>query len=345
MNPDIDLRRALRRTLIGAAGAGALTVPFAALAQTPPAAAGRIWRIGFLSPINRPADLHSHFAFGPFLQALRDLGYVEGKNLVIEYRFADGDVKRLPGLAAELVQLRVDLIMIVGNAAAIATQNATATIPIVMGSVADPVESGLIKSLARPGGNMTGSTSLGNELVPKRLEMLLAMTAVARSNPPRIALLLDRTASIGARDGVLAAGLTLGAKMLPFEAATAAEIDKAFISMQQQKAGALMVSIHPLFQQQREQIAQLALKHRLPSMTADRIYAEAGCLMSYGTNLGDNFRRAATYVDKIFKGRKPADLPVEQPTRFELFINGKTAKALGLKIPHSLLITAEKVIE
>ena len=271
-----------------------------------------------------------------------------GKNLVIEWRFADGDVTRLASLAAELVQLKVDLITTAGNDAAIAAQKATDTIAIVMGSSADPVDNGLIKSLARPGGNMTGLSDLGGELAPKRLEMLLAMTAAARVGTPRIALLLQNTSRIAqlrGRDGVVAAGQTLGATILPFVAATVTEIDTAFLAMQQQKAGALIVLIHPFFQQQREQIAQLALKHRLPSIAADRVYAEAGCLMSYGPSIADNFRRAAYYVDKIFKGAKPADLPVEQPTKIELVINGKTSKALGLKIPQALLISADKVIE
>ena len=339
-----------RRTLIAALGTGALAAPFAALAQQPAAPAGapgKIWRVGFLASPGRPVDLDAHY-YGAFKHGMRDLGYVEGKNLVIEWHFAAGDTKRLAGLAAELVQLKVDLITTAGNAAASAAQNATGTIPIVMGSSADPVDNGLIKSLARPGGNMTGLSDLGGELAPKRLEMLLAMTAAARSGAPRIALLLLNTSgssSIRTRDNVVAAGKTLGATILPFVAATVAEIDTAFAAMRAQKAGALIVMLIPFFQQQREQIAQLALKYRLPSMTADRQYPEAGCLMSYGPNLADNFRRAAYYADKIFKGAKPADLPVEQPTRIELVINGKTAKALGLKIPQGLLISAERVIE
>ena len=337
-----------RRKLTLALGAGTLLASLPSRAQAPAAAAGKIWRVGYLTLAKRTTAIDSHYAFGPFVRGMRDLGYIEGKNLVIEWRFADGDVKRLAGLAAELVQLKVDLITAAGNDAAIAAQQATATIPIVMGSSSDPVDNGLIKSLARPGGNMTGLSDLGGELAPKRLEMLLAMTAAARSGSPRIALLLhdtSRASSLRGRAGVLAAGQTLGATILPFVAATATEIDTAFAAMRAQNAGALMVLIHPFFQQQREQIAQLALKQRLPSMTADRIYAEAGCLMSYGPSIADNFRRAAYYVDKIFKGAKPADLPVEQPTRIELVINGKTARALGLTIPQSLLISADKVIE
>ena len=336
-----------RRKLIAATGAAALTAPFPSLAQPPPAPAGKVWRVGFLASPGRPSDLDTHY-YGVFKHGMRDLGYVEGRNLAIEWRFADGDAKRLAAMAAELVQLKVDLITTAGNAAASAAQKATATIPIVMGSSADPVDNGLIKSLAQPGGNMTGLSDLGGELAPKRLEMLLAMTAVARSGAPRIALLLlntGGTSSLRTRDSVVAAGEALGATILPFVAATAAEIETAFAAMRAQKAGALIVMLIPFFQQQRKQIAQLAIKYRLPTMTADRQYPEAGALMSYGPTLADNFRRAAYYVDKIFKGAKPADLPVEQPTKIELVINGKTAKALGLKIPQALLISADKIIE
>jgi putative tryptophan/tyrosine transport system substrate-binding protein len=336
-----------RRKLTLALGAGALTASLPSRAQQPAAAAGKIWRVGFLASPGRPANLDAHY-YGAFKHGMRDLGYDDGKNLVIEWRFADGDTKRLAGLAAELLQLKVDLITTAGNDAASAAQSATATIPIVMGSSADPVDNGLIKSLARPGGNMTGLSDLGGELAPKRLEMLLAMTAAARSGAPRIALLLLNTTrpnSLRTRDSVVAAAQAQGATILPLVAATAAEIETAFAAMRALEADALIVMLVPFFQQQRGQIAQLALKHRLPSMTADRQYPEAGCLMSYGPNLADNFRRAAYYVDQIFKGAKPADLPVEQPTRIELVINGKTATALGLKIPQSLLISADRVIE
>ena len=337
----------IRRKLIAAAGAGALTAPFALLAQQLAGPADKVWRVGFLTLLNRTTAIDSHFLLGAYVKGMRDAGYVEGKNLAIEWRFANGDVKQLPGLAAELVQSKVDLISTAGNDAAIAAQKATGTIPIVMCTAADPVGNGLIKSLGRPGGNMTGLSDMSGELAPKRLEMLLAMTAAARSGTPRIALLLNpgSPANIRGREIVLAAGLTLGAAILPFEARTVADIDAALSAMRQQKADALLVLLHPFFQQQREQIAQLALKHRLPSMMADRVNAEAGCLMSYGPNVAENYRRAAYYIDRIFKGTKPADLPVEQPTRIELVINGKTAKALGLKIPQSLLISADKVIE
>ena len=336
-----------RRKLIAATGVSALTAPFASLAQQPAGPADKVWRVGFLTLLNRTTAIDSHFVLGAYVKGMRDAGYVEGKNLAIEWRFANGDVKQLPGLAAELVQSKVDLISTAGNDAAIAAQKATGTIPIVMCSSADPVGNGLIKSLGRPGGNMTGLADLGSELAPKRLEMLLAMTAPARAGTARIALLLNpgSPANIRGRESVLAAGLTLGAAILPFEARTVADIDAALSAMRQKKADALLVLIHQFFLQQRELIAQLALKHRLPSIAADRLYAEAGCLMSYGPSLAENYRRAAYYIDRIFKGAKPADLPAEQPTRIELVINGRTAKTLDLKIPHALLVSAERVIE
>ncbi len=339
-----------RRKLIIAAGPGIFAASFFSFAQQPGQAAlpatGKIWRIGFLALPGRPADLDSHY-YAAFKHGMRELGYVEGKNLIIEWRWAGGEIKRLDALAAELVQLKLDLITTAGNDAAIAAQKATGTIPIVMGSSADPVDTGLVASLARPGGNMTGLSDMGSELAPKRLQMLLSMTSTATRKASRVAVLVASGSPSNARGlaTVQAAGATLGVKILPFTVSTPGEIEAAFSMMREQKADALIVLLNPVFQQQRIQIAQLAAQHRLPSMTADRQYPETGSLMSYGPNLADNFRRAATYADKIFKGRKPADLPVEQPTRFELVINGKTARALGLKIPQELLISAERVIE
>ena len=335
-----------RRTLLAALGAGAVTAPFAARAQAPPATAGKIWRVGFLALPGRPADLDSHY-YAAFKHGMRELGYVEGKNLIIEWRWAEGRPERLPDFAAELVRLKVDLIATAGNNAANAAKEQTTTIPIVMGSASDPIANGLVASLARPGGNMTGLSDMGNELAPKRLQLLLAMTSTATRKASRVAVLVASGSTSNAKGlaGLQAAGETLGVKILPFTVGTPGEIEAAFSMMHQQKADALIVLLNPVFQQQRSLIAQLAAQHRLPSMTADRQYPETGSLMSYGPNLADNFRRAAIYADKIFKGRKPADLPVEQPTRFDLVINGKTARALGLKIPQDLLISADKVIE
>lgn len=286
--------------------------------------------------------MDSHF-ISAFPGGMRELGYVEGKNLVIEWRFADGKLDRLPALAAELVALKLDVIVAGGNDSPLALKKATTTIPIVMATASDPVGSGLVTSLARPEGNITGLSTLTNELGPKRLEMLLAMVPKAS----RVAVLRNpaNPASYKSLETVQAAGQKLGVKILPTQARTPQEIDDAFASMRQQNASALLVFLNPVFQQQRDQIAELAAKHRLPSMAADQLYAEAGCLMSYGSSLADNLRRAATYVDKIFKGAKPGDLPVEQPVKFEFIINGKTAKTLGIRIPQSLLVQAEKVIE
>ena len=331
-----------RRKLIVALGAGAFAAPFGAFAQQQ----GKVWRVGFLALPGQPADLDSHY-YGAFRHGMRELGYVEGKNLIIEWRWAGGEIKRLDALAAELVQLNLDLIATAGNDAAIAAKKATGTIPIVMATSADPVDNGLVASSARPGGNMTGLSDMGSELAPKRLQLLLSMTSTATRKASRVAVLVAAGSTSNAKGlaGLLAAGATLGVTILPFTVGTPGEIEAAFSSMRQQKADALIVLLNPVFQQQRSQIAQLAAQHRLPSMTADRQYPETGSLMSYGPNLADNLRRAALYADKIFKGRKPADLPVEQPTIFELVINGKTAKALGLKIPNSILVQATKVIE
>ena len=352
-----------RRTLLAALGAGAATAPFAALAQQPSApagAAGKLWRVGYLG-------LGSHASSALYeaelAQGLRELGYVAGGNLVIDARYADGDLKRLPGLAAELVQLKADLIVAVGNDATLAAQAATGSIPIVMPTTSDPAGNGIIKSLARPGGNVTGIADLSAELGPKRLEMLLAMMASPASRPAsgptarptaakapkvsRVAMLLrtTTTAQLRALKYVQDAGLSIGITIVPVYAATVEELDQAFASMRQQRATALIVSPNPFLFQQSGHIARLAAQHRLPVSAPYRVFVDAGCLMSYGADLFDTFRRSALFVDKIFKGRKPAELPAEQPVKFELVINGKTAKALGLKIPQSLLILADKVIE
>ena len=350
----------IRRKLVAAAGAGALTAPFGSFAQSPPAAAGKIWRIGYLAQNQRGFGMTFYNAVA---QRLREIGYAEGSNLVIEARFAEGDVARLPGLAVELVQLKVDVIIAMAIPATNAAKAATTTIPIVMPATSDPVGNGIIQSLARPGGNVTGFSDLSAELGPKRLEMLLAMTASPSSHrtaspasPPAPAKTrkASRVAMLGFAANPIAmrqlsdlqdAALKLGATIVPVYASTPQAIDAAFVSMRQQKVNALLVLPSPLFTQQSAQIARLALQQRLPVSAPYGVLAEAGCLMSYGVDLLDNMRRAATLIDKIFKGAKPADLPVEQPVKFELVINGKTAKTLGLKIPHALLILADRVIE
>ena len=340
-----------RRKLVVALGAGALANALPGFAQQP-AKPDKIWRVGFLALGSRASGI-------PFIaaivQGLRELGYVEGGNLVIEWRYADGDLARLPSLAAELVQLKADLIVAAGNDATLTAQAATGTIPIVMPATSDPVGNGIIKSLARPGGNITGIADLSAELGGKRLEMLLAMMAGAAANPaaaktPKVSRIavLGRSQTRGqlwALKHIQEAGLRVGITIVPLYGGTVEEIDQAFASMRQQQVAALIVLPNPLLIQQRNQIAQLAMKQRLPVSAPYAIFAEAGCLMSYGADLIDTFRRSAVFVDKIFKGRQPADLPVEQPVKYDLVINGKTAKALGLTIPQSLLISADKVIE
>jgi putative ABC transport system substrate-binding protein len=326
-----------RRKLGVALGAGALTFPFPSFAQQ----AGKVWRVGFLAFPTRPSSLDSH-VFGAFPRGMRELGYVEGRNLLIEWRFADGKVELLPELAAELVRLKVDVI-VVSASATLAAQNATTTIPIVFAAVSDPLSSGLIKSLARPGGNITGRTNITNDLSPKRLELLLAVVPKLS----RVAVLMNSAsaANTSTAEGIQTAGQKRGVTVVPASAGTPQEIEAAFSTMTREKVGALIVSLNPLFFQQRSQIAELAAKHRLPAIAGDRDLAEAGCLMSYGASLADEFHRLATYVDKIFKGAKPGDLPVEQPTTFELIINAKTAKTLGLTITSELLLQADKVIQ
>jgi putative ABC transport system substrate-binding protein len=303
---------------------------------------GKIWRVGFLTQRRRPDSIDSDF-IGAFPRGMRELGYVEGKNLVIEWRFADGKFERLPDLAAELVRLKVD-VMVSGSSQAIsALQKATTTIPIVMTTSGDPIGSGFVKSLARPGGNITGLSNLTSDLGTKQLELLLSMVpklsrVAVLVNPvnPSLAAFLKNIPSAAQRVGIA---------VLPLEARTAQEIENAFPTMTQGNAKAVIVAVDAFFIQQQRPIAELAAKHRLPSVSGNREFAEAGGLMSYGPNFAEQFRRAATYVDKIFKGAKPGDLPVEQSTKFELLINGKTAKALGLTIPQSVLLRADRVLE
>jgi putative ABC transport system substrate-binding protein len=274
---------------------------------------------------------------------MRELGYIEGKNLTIEWRFANGEYERLPGLAQELVRLNVDAILALGPPGAIAAQKATATIPIVAVVSVDPVAAGLVKSLAQPGGNLTGLSNLGLDLGAKHLELLL--TIVPKLS--RVAVLVNPVNTTHGMivERVQAASQRVGVKVLALQAQTAQEIDSAFARMSRENAGAVIVALDPFFIQQAPQIAAGAIRHRLPSVFAFREAAEAGGLLSYGQNQADIYRRAAGYVDRILKGAKPADLPVEQPTTLELFVNRKTATALGLSIPHPLLISADKVIE
>ena len=332
----IDHQR--RALIVAGVSLPALVGAGAVHAQMP----NKVWRVGFLSP--RHLDfVDADSIYGPFTQGMRELGYIVGKNLLIEWRSSEGKAERLPQLAAELVRLKPDALATGGTPAALAARKATTTIPIVMINVGDPVGSGLIKSLARPGGNITGLSNLSAELGAKRLEMLLAMAPKVT----RVAVLVSpsNASHIVELKNIQAAAQKLGVNLQIVEAGTPEEIVKGFAVMAHQNAGALFVAQDAFFIQQTRQIVELVTKQRLPSIGGYGEYVEAGGLMSYGQNNRENFRRAATYVDKIFKGANPGDLPVEQPTQFELFINLKTAKALGLTVPQSILLQATKVIE
>ena len=281
-----------------------------------------------------------------FRLGLTELGYIEGRNIAIEYRAADGKIERLPGLATELVGLKVDLIVALATPAGRAAQQATTTIPIVVTAMGDPVRDGLVASLARPGGNITGTTFLGPELVPKRLsflrELLPTISRVAvlwhpgAFSEPTIREMLNEVAQ--------AAG-TLGVQLQLVEVRSADEFDHAFTTMVGARAEALFQFPSTLFFNERRRIVDLAARHRLPAMFNAREFVQLGGLIAYGANLAELNRRAAAYVDRILKGAKPFDLPIEQPTKFELFINLKTAKALGLAVPDRLLVGADEVIE
>ena len=299
-------------------------------------------RIGYLSPGFATDPMRERF-LEAFRQGLRELGYVEGQNIVLEPRWAEGKYDRLPALAADLVRSKVDVIVVDGGAAAQAARQATRTIPIVMAAVVDPVGSALVPSLARPGGNLTGTSVMATDLIGKQFELLRGVVPKV----PRMALLWNpanpshATVISHGKD----AARSLGVQLQLLEARDPQEIDRAFAAMTREQAGALVVLPDAIFGNQMRQIAELAVKRRLPSIYGVTEYAEAGGLMAYGPNVADLFRRAATYVDKILKGAKPADLPVEQPTKFDLVINLKTAKAVGLTIPPSLLARADQVIE
>jgi putative ABC transport system substrate-binding protein len=327
----------LRRQLLLAIGACAMGQPLRAFAQQ----RAKVWRVGFLTPQRRPESLQTGI-FGAFLNAMRELGYVEGQNLSVEWRFADGRYAHLRDLAAELVQLGVNVIVTLGTIATAAAQKATTTIPIVMGSVDNPVGSGFVKSLAHPGGNITGLSNIAVDVSPKLLEMLHAMVP----GLSRVALLLhpDNTAHAARLKSMESAGHRTGVTIGAFRARAPEEIEDAFQAMAHSKVHGLVVARDTFFNEQSPLIARLAAKHRLASIAGVREYAEAGGLMSYGSSLLEYFRRAAVYVDKIFKGARPADLPVEQPAKLELLINRGTAKALGLQIPQSLLAIADEII-
>ena len=335
---DMNNRRKLAVSLV----VSALAPSFTALAQMPANLTERRWRVGFLIPRRRPGSIDADF-IGGFPEGMREHGYIEGKNLAIEWRFADGDLARLPDLAIELAQLKVDVIVAAGPQAIRAAQKASSTIPIVMAVPGDVIGEGFVVSLARPGGNITGATVLAGDIVAKRLQLLLEMSPKLT----RVALLMnpDVINHVEGLASLQTAAKRTKAKILPAEARTSEEIEGAFDRMVRDKADAVIIIPDAIFNSHVRQIANFASKLHLPVISGAREYVHAGCLMSYSASFRDNFRRAAYYVDRIFKGTKPAALPVEQPIKFELYINGKTAKTLGLTIPHSLLISADKVIE
>jgi len=301
----------------------------------------KIWRIGVLMGRSRPANLEKDY-YGAFPRAMRALGYVEGKSVHYQWRFADGKLESLAGLADELVRLKVDVIVTGGTAPAHAAHRATRTIPIVMAGVADPLAGGLVASFARPGGNATGLTTLNVDVSPKLLE-LLTKTAPKAST---IVVLLNPSSptSNAIFEGLRAAAHGTRVKLSAVNARTAEEIQRAFSAMAQEGAEAVVVAPDPYFIQQRRQIAEFAAKNRLPGIYGLREHPEAGGLMSYGPNRHEIYGRAAIYVDKILKGAKPADLPIEQPTKFELVLNLKAAKALGLTFPPEVTTLADAVI-
>jgi putative ABC transport system substrate-binding protein len=327
-----------RRAFLGIVAGGLLAAPFTAKAQQ----AGKVWRIGSLntSPIPVPDQ---NPIWDSFRYRLRELGYIEGQNLTIEHRSTGGAADRLPDLAAELVRLNVDVIVVPATQAALAAKQATSTIPIVLAAGTNPVETGLVKSLARPGGNLTGLSISGGEVSGKRLELLREVVPKAS----RVAVLLDPTNPAHAvfwRDTERSAE-KMHLRLQRVTARAPEEIEGAFSAMAKARAQALVVFTEPMLYAQRSLLAELAARNRLPAVHMIKGHAEAGDLIAYGPDYRDLYRRVAEIVDKILKGAKPADLPIEEPTKFELVINLKTARALGLTIPPSLLQRADQVIE
>jgi putative tryptophan/tyrosine transport system substrate-binding protein len=311
-----------------------LAVPFATVAQPP----GKVYRIGFLSTNPPPAHL-----WEALLGGLRERGYIEGQNLAFERRFSEGNAERFPEVAAELVRLRVDLIIVTTTPAALAAKHATQTIPIVMTTALDPVGAGLVASLARPGGNLTGLSALGPELSGKRLELLKEVVP----GMTRVAVLWNAANPVNAlvwQETQAAAGV-LGLRLHGQDVRSLQDLEGALARTAQARPEALLVLGDTLIYMYEQQIAAFATQNHLPSMFGRRQSVMAGGLMSYGPSIPDLYRRAATYVDKILKGAKPGDLPVEQPTKFELVINLKTAQALGLTIPPTFLYRADEVIQ
>ena len=297
-------------------------------------------RIGFLG--NSTAALEANLV-GPFREGLRELGYVEGRNILIEYRWAEGRYERFPALIAELIAMKVDVIVTAGTPASLAVKKATTSIPLVMAAVGDPIGVGLVASLARPGGNATGLSAIAPELEGKRLELLREV--VPKLSHIAVLWNPDNPFHAGSLKEARAAAQVLGIKVQLLGVRVSEEFPAAFAAILRERPGALLVLADRIFLHNRARIVDFEAKHRLPGVYAYRELVEAGGLMSFGPSYAGMHRRAAYYVDRILKGAKPADLPVEQPTRFELLINLKTAKALGLTIPQSLLLRADEVIQ
>ena len=326
-----------RRAFLGTLAGGLLTASLAAEAQQ----AGKVFRIGILANLRPSRSEPGGGLWEGFIQGLRELGYVEGRNITIEWRVSEGKYERLPDLAAELVRRNVDVIVVPADQNALAAKRATRTIAIVVTSSSDPVGSGLVASLARPGGNITGPTLLSEELVGKQLELLIEVVP----KMSRVAVLWNPTNAGNARQLRAAEAAASGLRLQPVGARDSAEIEKAFVAMTRQRADGLVVLIDAILLGERERIAALAAQNRLPAVYGYSVFAESGGLMSYAGSRSDMRRQMAVYVDKILKGAKPANLPVERPIKFDLVINLKTAKALGLTIPPSLLQRADQVIE
>jgi putative ABC transport system substrate-binding protein len=324
-----DIKRRAFITLLGGAAAA---WPLAARAQRP----AKVPRIGYLSAGSPPANQ-------AFWQGMRELGYVESRNIVVEYGWAEGKPDRLPELTADLIRLKVEAIFAFGTQAALAAKNVATTTPVIFHTHADPVEAGFAASLARPGGILTGLTLMAPQLAGKRLALLKEAVPAASS----VAVLVN-TVNPGMQSTLRhleAAARFLEVKLQMLEARTPDEVESTLGSMVSGRASALYATLDPLFLERQTRIVEFAAKERLPALYDVKPFVEAGGLMSYGPNFADSFRRVASFLDKILKGGKPADLPVEQPTEFDLVVNLKTAKALALELPPTLLARADEVIE
>ena len=324
-----------RRTFAAAVLAGPLAAP--ARAQ------GRSWRIGFLTPRAQPVPPYRDAFSDAFRRGMSDLGYFEGKTLTIDWRYADGDYTRLAGLAAELVALNPPVIVTYGTAAAKALKAATTTVPIVVAAANDLLGAGIVESLARPGGNITGLSVIDVDVSAKQLELL----KVAAPRLARVAVLINpgNAANPVVLRRLEASAPKLGVEIMPANAATPAEIEPAFEAAAQKGAGAMIVAADAFFSGQGQRIADAGLRHRLATIGIYQDHVPDGCLMSYGQDVADFHRQAARYVDRILRGAKPADLPVEQPTKFGFVLNARTAETLGLALPRALIASADRIVE